>query len=117
MLETIDSETEKKIKRAVQRLKEQYAKELESRKCTLFLKDTPSEQKITKTTYDKKGDIVSQMESLIISNSPIPSPKANIIKKPSTDTIVYCKATKMDGNKCNYKACAGLEFCGRHKKK
>ena len=84
-ISTVTNEDERLIK-AIVNLRKNYANELEKRKTVLLIEHNE------------------------VFNEPVIKQE---IQKPSV-VVHYCKAIKMDGNKCTAKAKPNCEFCGRH---
>lgn len=84
---------EKKLKESIDKIKKKYESELAKKKCIKVI------------SFDERPKIIE----------PVKKPEKT---KKASETIQYCKATKMNGEKCTAKAKAGCGgFCGRHCKK
>ena len=90
------SDYDKKFVKSLQKFRKTNEAEISKRKCIVFLKDRP---------------ITSLFQKPIVRNS-------NSKKETKEDKeIMYCTATKMNGEKCTSKAKPGCNVCGRHMKK
>ena len=84
--------------RAIKKLKESQKEALEKRKCVIFLKNI-SDIKTQPCETKKHTSVIKDKK-----------------QQPPDVEIVYCKATKMNGEKCTAKAKPNCLFCGRHNK-
>ena len=91
------SEIDAKLADAVQRLRENYAKELANRKCIILLEKPPQ----PKLSVQMSGQ----------------QQKKNDTKVQSKSSCLQCQATTMKGVQCSSKAKPGCNFCGRHMQK
>lgn len=80
-----------KLIKAITKFKASYAEQISKRKCTMYIPIESCPVSVPETIKHKK-----------------------VVKAPTE--VLYCKATKMDGNPCTAKAKPGCEFCGRHNK-
>ena len=103
----VSPETAKMLEHAISRLRKEYKKELDNRKCVKIIK-TPVQAPIT---------IIRDMNTLINSHMPTTSkPVGKVVKQPKS-AIAKCTATKLDGTQCSFNAKSGGSFCGRHMNK
>lgn len=96
-----DDKLKKQFGSAMEKMKKCYRKELETKRCTIFLKDYNPHAKLT--DEEKK---ITKIE-------------LKVEKVEEKKEQLYCQAIKKkDGQVCGAKLKEGqIEFCGRHCKK
>ena len=90
---------DKKFVKSLENFKNTYHAEISKRKCIVFLKERPTTSLFQESNIKKKGSKSEEKE----------------VKKNSD--VIYCTATKMNGEKCTSKAKQDSNVCGRHMKK
>ena len=89
---SVMSSDDERLVNAIAKVRNKYAEELQKRKTTKMI---------------SIDEITNICEKQVIKSEPK-------TKTKKETEVVFCQATKMDGNKCTAKAKPGCVFCGRH---
>ena len=94
---------DKKFVKSLKNFKKTYETEISKRKCIVFLKERHTTSLFQESNIKKNINKTAEVK------------ENNEVKE--TNEVIYCTATKMNGEKCTSKAKPGCNVCGRHKKK